>query len=181
MCIDYVGRCTCSCGCNAELERHAICNADAGGENQGCEGSFPIYYNVFDYRCRECWPWSPASVSWSKRRRGVHWWYVPLWKRWSIELLSVGCARIQNIDSDRTGNCLPGAGDALMGLFDVREGETAVADIVTQIYQHLESLYGDGLSLGPRTIAELEKSTGKQIDRVTIYLPPALRGVPLKH
>ena len=68
-----------------------------------------------------------------------------------------------------------------MGLFDVREGETAVADFVTQIYQHLESLYGDGLSLGPRTIAELEKSTGKQIDRVTIYLPPALRGVPLKH
>lgn len=182
MCIDYVGRCACSCGCNAELERHAVCVVDAGDENQGCKGTFPIYYNVFDYRCQECWPWSPASVSWSRRRRGEYWWYVPLWKRWSIELISVGCARIQNnANGDRIGDCLPGASDdASMELFDLREGEATGEDIVTQIYRHLESLYGDNLSLGPRTIAELEMNTGKQMDRVTIYFPPVLRGVPLK-
>lgn len=68
-----------------------------------------------------------------------------------------------------------------MELLGVREGETEVEDIVTQIYRHLESLYGDALGLGLGTIAELENITGKKMGPVTIHLPPALRGIPLKN
>ena len=191
MCRDYVGRCACACGCNAELERHTVvCSPGAGAratgekENECGDGNgvpFRINYEVFDYRCRGCWPWSPASVSeWSRRRRGEHWWYVPYWKRRSLldGPLPGICARKQVNSGEYNGAPFTGFltnGDTLAPTgSDEYEAPIVAEDVVTQIYRHLESLYGDALGLGLTTIDELETYTKIRLGLATLRFPQAL-------
>ncbi|RYP28804.1 hypothetical protein DL767_007022 [Monosporascus sp. MG133] len=143
MCIAYIGHCACSCGCTNELERRTVPCAEGCGRI-----ALPVHYDVFDYRCRACWPALSESVpEWSRRRRGEYWWYVPSWKRRSMfegPVPGVVCRR------GCTGSSKPGP--------DLRAGTTPgseVEDAVTLRYRELESLYGDALGLG-LTLRELE-------------------------
>ncbi|KAI1255671.1 hypothetical protein MGN70_002786 [Eutypa lata] len=138
MCMNYIGKCACSCGCNNVLEKTAVsCREE-------CDRvAIPNYYEVFDYRCKLCWPWTPESTSdWSKGRRGKYWWYVPFWKRRSI------------LSGRVPGVCVKGR-----DLSDLTSTEIWSQDYVSQVYSNLDLLYGDALELG-LTIDELEVRTG---------------------
>lgn len=147
MCGDFIGHCACSCGCNAELEKTTVpCSDD------GCGGGIiPVHYEVFDYRCAACWPWTPeATPQWSQARRGESWWYVPFWKRRSL------------LGGRVPGPCVKGKDiDGLPSPL-IRS-----QDFVSQIYRHLDTLYGDALELG-LTIGDLEARTGTPRNRQTI-------------
>ncbi|KAK7751411.1 hypothetical protein SLS62_006667 [Diatrype stigma] len=147
MCGDFIGHCACSCGCKAELEKTTVpCSDDT------CGGvTIPVHYEVFDYRCSECWPWTPeATPQWSQARRGECWWYVPSWKRRSL------------LSGPVPGPCVNGKDIA-----DLPSPLIRSQDFVSQIYRHLDFLYGDAMELG-LTIDDLESRTGIPRNRKTI-------------